>query len=105
MAGRKKGAKNVATLDYCMTYDSLVAIYGCPVEALFKMALGRYKPEIRLRAASALVNKRYPQQIAVKPSDEGQTELTFTWSNSEPDIADHDSIQASATRISATRVN
>lgn len=105
MPGRKKGAKNVSTIDYCILYDVLAARWGCPVEALFRIALGRYKPDLRIRAATALVNKRYPQQIAVKPSVEGQTELTFTWSDNETDIADNDTLHATAARIEAPRPN
>ena len=102
---RTKGSKNLRTLDYCILYDRLVAEYGCPVEALFKIALGRYKPDLRMRAASALVNKRYPQQIAVKPEVEGQAELKFTWT--EPDDADAsgDTLHAESARPDPTSLN
>ncbi len=105
MSGRPLGAKNLATLDYCKLYDALVRRFGCPVEALFKIALGRYKPDLRMRAASALVNKRYPSQIAVKAPVEGQTELTFTWSDTETDIANNDTLHAEGARPETTPLN
>ena len=100
---RPIGSKNGATIDFCMKYDQLAQKICDPVEVLFKLAKNR-DPKIRQRAASTLVNKRFPNQVSVKPV-ESQGELTFTWATNTPDHANHNSLHATQESGTATHAN
>ena len=89
MAGRPAGSKNVRTLEFLILYDQLVeSLKINPVEVLFRLCRNR-DPNIRSRAAGALVNKRFPQQLAVSAVSEGETrEFEFTWRDRPADNSD-----------------
>jgi len=101
---RTAGSVNKNTLAFNEAYDSLIAQYVDPVVVLFKLCKSR-DMSIRLRAATTLMNKRFPSQLAIKPVGEGQGEFTFMWSETEPDVANHDTLHATETRSDTSQLN
>ena len=82
--GRPLGSKNVGTLEYVQLYDRLAKEYGCPVEALFKIVKGKYKPEHKVKAASTLVSYRYPKLVSQNIDAGEQGTLSLVWSDGKP---------------------
>ena len=77
---RTSGSKNLGTLEYVQLYEQLVKDYGCPVEAMFKIALGkRYKAEHRIAAAKAVIPYRFPKLTAEAVATMEQGELRLVW--------------------------
>ena len=101
---RTSGSVNKATLAFCEQYDRLAQSIADPVEVLFRLCKNR-DPNIRERAASKLMNKRFASQLAIKPAGESQGELTFTWSQDAPDHANHDTVHASQESGETSQLN
>ena len=98
---RTTGSVNKSTLAFAQAYDALVEKLGVdPVEVLFKLCRSK-DLSIRVRAARALIGKRFPQQLAIRPV-EAQSELDFTWSDSD---SDSDPIHAQATPTDSSHLN
>ena len=106
MAGRPAGSKNVRTLEFIVLYDQLIAKLNIdPVEVLFRLCRSR-DPNIRSRAATALVNKRFPQQLAIAPVSEGETlPIAFTWKDSPGDADSNDRLHAETPSDPGASVN
>ena len=98
---RTTGSVNKSTLQFLAAYDALVEKLGIdPVAVLFRLCRSK-DLSIRVRAATALIGKRFPQQLAIRPV-ESQSELDFTWSDSD---SDSDSIHATATPTDSPPLN
>jgi len=77
---RTKGSKNLNTLEYVQLYEELAQRYGCPVEAMFRIACSkRMKPEHRINAAKAVIPYRYPKLTAEAVATMEQGELKLVW--------------------------
>lgn len=98
---RTTGSVNKSTLAFCQAYDALVEKLNIdPVEVLFRLCRSR-DLSIRVRAARALIGKRFPQQLAIRPV-EAQSELDFTWSDSDSSC---DPVHAQATPTEGSPLN
>ncbi len=93
--GRRTGAKNVRTLEFVQLYDKLCEQYGDPVEVLFKIANGRYKPQIKVAACQNLLPYRYPKIQAENNSTDEQGDLFLVWANDEVEQQANDIADAS----------
>ncbi len=102
------GAVNRTTLAFHEAYDAMKRDLNVdPVIVLGKLCKNR-DPNIRARAAGYLVNKRYPNMIAIKPV-QAQGEIEFTWLNNTPVLlennADNDPLQSEATPMESASAN
>ena len=75
---RTKGSLNLRTKEFGILYDEMVEKYGDPVEVLFKIAKGRYKPQYRVAAANALLPYKYPKK-QVEAKQDAQGDFFLTW--------------------------
>ncbi len=102
---RTTGSVNKTTTLFNEQYDKLCRTIVDPVVVLFKLCRSRDQ-SIKHRAAATLISKRFPSQLAIKGASESQGELTFTWSDSEPDVANNNNtVQAATARPDTTSLN
>ena len=80
---RKVGSKNKSTLEFVQLYDQLVTEYGCPVTALFKIANGRYKTELKVNAIKCLLPYRFAKRVA-ESDEQIKGQLTLVWDADKP---------------------
>jgi len=76
---RPKGSKNTRTIEYQQLYDQYADKYGCPVEALFKIAKNARNPlPQRIQSYQTLVAYKFARPIQ-KVEELEQQELTLVW--------------------------
>lgn len=80
---RPTGSKNIRTLEYSALYDKYADKYGCPVEALFKIAKnGRNPIASRITSYQTLVSYKFARPVQSQEELE-QTELTLVWDETD----------------------
>ena len=67
------------TLEYKALYNRLSVKYGCPVEALFKIAFNARKISYKIDALKTLVSYQYPKQATFKAELEQAGQLLMSW--------------------------
>ena len=80
----RAGVANLRTIEFIREYDAMLLKYPDPMETLFRLLKSR-KQNIKLQAATQLLQYRYPKLAAVKLDGEGPSQMSLGW-DEDPDV-------------------